>query len=386
MTEMIYGSMSVPVVRESNSNWWYTIDRVMLSAVFLLFAIGLLLSMASSPALAEKNGLAEFYYTQRQFIFGSLALITMLILSRFSPTMVRRLGVLGFFCALIALLALPVIGTNFGKGATRWISLGFASVQPSEFLKPGFVIMIAWLVAAGKMKNGPPGRLMATLLTGFLVTVLALQPDFGQATLLLSAFFAIMFVAGFNYIWMFCVAVIVMLGAQFAYSNSEHVAGRIDSFLSADIDPYTQIGYAANAISNGGFLGAGVGEGTVKYKLPDAHTDFIMAVAAEEYGVLLCWLVTGVFGFIVFRSFMKLMRTGDHFTRFAGVGLTTLLGAQSMINLGVAARLFPTKGMTLPFISYGGSSLVAIGITFGFLLALTRERSTPTPIIQGITR
>ncbi len=375
MTEMIYGSMSVPVKRKEDIGyWWGTIDKPLLIAIFALFAVGLLLSMAASTPLAMKNNLPQFYYVTRQVLFGGMALVTMLILSRLKPQTIRRLGVIGFFIATFVLLLLPLIGTNYGMGAKRWLSLGFASVQPSEFLKPGFAVMIAWLIAAGKTHKGPPGRILATMLTGFLALVLALQPDFGQASLIILSFAAVMFVAGTNFMWIGIVGVVVAFMGQFAYHNSDHVARRINGFLSDEIDPYSQIGYAANAISNGGFFGVGVGEGTVKTHLPDAHTDFIIAVAAEEYGVLLCWIITALFAFIVVRAFFDLMRTKDHFTRLAGVGLVTLIGAQSMINLGVSARLLPTKGMTLPLISYGGSSLVAIGITFGFLLALTRRR------------
>ncbi len=375
MTEMIYGSMSAPAKRKEDVGyWWSSIDRPLLVAILLLFLVGLLLSMAASTPLAIKNKLPQFHYVSRQFVFGLIALSVMFFLSRLNPTSIRRLGVLGFLITAFVLLILPIIGTNYGMGAKRWISLGFASVQPSEFLKPGFVVTVAWLVAAGKTAGGPPGRLIATFVTLFLATILALQPDFGQATLLLVSFAAIMFVAGTNFIWIGGIGLIAFLAGQFAYHNSSHVARRINGFLSGEIDPYSQIGYAANAISNGGLFGVGVGEGSVKANLPDAHTDFIIAVAAEEYGVLMCWFITAIFGFIVIRSFMKLMRTKDHFTRLAGVGLVTAIGAQSMINLGVSARLLPTKGMTLPFVSYGGSSLVAIGITFGFLLALTRFR------------
>lgn len=387
MTEMIYGSMSVPARRKEDVGyWWGTIDRPLMVAIMLLILVGLLLSMAASTPLAIKNDLPQFHYVMRQFVFAILAISTMLFLSRLTPNSIRRLGVLGFLITVFVLLLLPIIGTNYDMGAKRWISLGFASVQPSEFLKPGFVIMVAWLVAAGKTSGGPPGRLIATIMTLFLAGVLAMQPDFGQATLLLVSFAAIMFVGGTNFLWIGGVGLTAFLAGQFAYHNSSHVARRINGFLSGEIDPYSQIGIAANAISNGGLFGVGVGEGSEKTHLPDAHTDFIIAVAAEEYGVLMCWFITALFGFIVIRSFLKLMRTRDNFTRLAGVGLVTLIGAQSMINLGVSARLLPTKGMTLPFVSYGGSSLVAIGITFGFLLALTRFRpGDDLPMQRGKT-
>ena len=373
MTEMVHRSMSMSEPKRMRSGWFSTIDRGILVAILILFVIGLLLSMASTPTLAERLGRGQFYFVIRQLIYGGLALVVMFVLSTFSVTMVRRLGVLGFMGAFMLLLMLPAIGSDFGKGAVRWLSLGFITIQPSEFLKPGFAIIIAWFVAASKVAGGPPGRVLATGLTGFLVIWLALQPDFGQATLILMCFLAVMFVSGFNWIWIASILGVVAFGAQLSYNTSSHVAGRIDSFLAQELDPQSQIGIAANAISNGGLFGAGVGEGTVKNHLPDAHTDFIMAVAAEEYGLFLCLIIMALFAFIVVRSFLILMRTSDIFARLAGVGLVTLFGAQSMINLGVAARLFPTKGMTLPLISYGGSSMLAMGITLGFLLALTRR-------------
>ncbi len=384
MTEMIHRSISLDSPRIERSHWWNTIDRAAISAVLILFSIGLLLSMASTSGLTERLDLPSFYFVVRQLFFGFVALTVMILFSMLTPTYVRRLGVLGFFCATIALFSLPLIGTDFGKGSVRWIDFGVLTVQPSEFLKPGFAIMMAWLITAGRAPNGPPGALIALGFASILIFTLALQPDYGQAAILVTCFFVIMIVGGFNPLYLIGIGAFLALGAQFAYQNSEHVAGRINSFLSQEIDPHTQIGFAANAISNGGLFGAGVGEGTVKYSLPDAHTDFIMAVAAEEYGVILCWAIILLYAFLVVRSLIRLTCTTDMFTRLAGLGLVTLIGVQSMINLGVAARIFPTKGMTLPLISYGGSSLLAIGITLGFLLALTRTRSNAESYSRGL--
>lgn len=374
MTEMVYGSMPRRVSEPLLSRWWRTIDKWTLSAVFALFGIGLLLGLAASVPLASRNGLPPFYYVERQIVFGALALIAMIGCSMLSPQGVRRLGVFGFALAFAALALLPVLGTDFGKGAVRWFSLGFASVQPSEFVKPGFIVLTAWLMAASFDLGGPPGKTMSFALALVLVGFLALQPDFGQSMLVLFGWGVVYFAAGAPFLLISIVLGLIALGGVFAYSHSEHFARRIDGFLAVDIDPRTQIGYATNAIQEGGFFGVGVGEGQVKWALPDAHTDFIIAVAAEEYGLVLVALILAIYAFIVVRSLTRLMRERDLFTRLAGAGLACIFGVQAMINMGVAVRLLPAKGMTLPFVSYGGSSVIAAGITMGFLLALTRAR------------
>ncbi len=374
MTEMVYGSIPARAGEPVLPRWWRTIDKWSLSGVMVLFGIGLLLGLAASVPLAEKNGLDPFYYVTRQGFFGVMALVAMMFTSMMSPDLVRRLGVIGFLLAFVALMLLPVLGTDFGKGATRWYSLGFASFQPSEFLKPGFVIISAWLMAAAQEINGPPGRLYSFVLTIVIVLFLALQPDFGQACLILFAWGVMYFVAGAPITLLTVIGGLVVAGGIFADDVSEHFARRIDGFLAADIDPRTQIGYATNAIQEGGFFGVGVGEGTVKWSLPDAHTDFIIAVAAEEYGLVLVLVIIALYGAITARSLFRLMRERDPFIRLAGTGLACAFGVQALINMGVAVRLLPAKGMTLPFVSYGGSSVIASGIAVGMLLAFTRAR------------
>lgn len=371
---MVFGTVPVRAGEPVLPRWWRTIDKWALSAILMLFGVGMLLGLAASVPLAEKNGLEPFYYVKRQAFFGSLGIIAMLLISMLSPTQVRRIGVIGFFFAFLAILALPVIGTDFGKGAVRWISFGFASVQPSEFLKPGFVIIAAWFMAAAHEVAGPPGRLYSFLLTAFIVVLLALQPDFGQASLVLFSWMVMYFIAGAPIFLLTAIAGLTAAGGLFAYNMSEHFARRINGFLSTEIDPRTQIGYATNAIQEGGFFGVGVGEGTVKWSLPDAHTDFIIAVAAEEYGLILVMIIIALYAIVVVRSLLRLMRERDPFTRLAGSGLACAFGVQALINMGVAVRLLPAKGMTLPFVSYGGSSVIASGIALGFLLALTRTR------------
>lgn len=374
MTEMVYGAVQDQRGEPILPKWWRTIDRWTMSCVLILFVIGLLLGLASSPPLAGRNGFDPFHYVERQALFGGLALIAMLLTSMMSPTLVRRLAVLGFLGAFVALAFLPVFGTDFGKGAVRWYSLGFASLQPSEFLKPGFVVVAAWLLAASQEINGPPGRLWSFALCMAIVGMLVMQPDFGQACLILFGWGVMYFVAGAPMLLLVGMAGVVVLGGMFAYSNSDHFARRIDGFLSQEVDPTTQLGYATNAIREGGLFGVGVGEGQVKWSLPDAHTDFIIAVAAEEYGLILVLIIIALYSIIVVRSLMRLMRERDMFIRLAGTGLACMFGVQAMINMGVAVRLLPAKGMTLPFVSYGGSSLIAGGIAVGMLLAFTRSR------------
>ncbi|MEM6304149.1 MAG: putative lipid II flippase FtsW [Pseudomonadota bacterium] len=375
MTEMVYGA--VPVVRDGEPiipKWWRTVDRWSMGCILMLFACGLLLGLAASVPLASKNGLDPFHYVQRQALFGGLALIVMVLTSMMSPTVVRRLAVLGFICAFVALALLPFFGTDFGKGAMRWYSLGFASVQPSEFLKPGFVVVAAWMMAASLEISGPPGRTWSFALCLSIVLMLALQPDFGQACLVLFGWGVMYFVAGAPIVLLVGMAGAVVIAGTVAYAHSEHFARRIDGFLSVDVDPTTQLGYATNAIREGGLFGVGVGEGEVKWSLPDAHTDFIIAVAAEEYGLVLVLAIIALYTGVVVRSLLRLVRERDPFIRLAGTGLACMFGVQAMINMGVAVRLLPAKGMTLPFVSYGGSSVIASGIAVGMLLAFTRSR------------
>jgi cell division protein FtsW len=371
---MVYGSMPARVGEPVLPRWWRTIDKWSLTCVLVLFGIGMLLGLAASVPLATRNGLDPFHYVQRQAFFGGMAIVAMLGTSMMSPQMVRRLGVLGFAAAFVALALLPFFGTDFGKGAIRWFSLGFASFQPSEFLKPCFVIVCAWLIAASYDVNGPPGKTASFVIALIIVVFLALQPDFGQAMLVLFAWGVMYFVAGAPMLLIVVIVGLAGVGGMFAYNASEHFARRIDGFLTPDVDPRTQLGYAANAIQEGGFFGVGVGEGQVKWSLPDAHTDFIIAVAAEEYGLILVLVIIALYATVTVRSLLRLMKERDPFIRLAGTGLACMFGVQAMINMGVAVRLLPAKGMTLPFVSYGGSSVIAAGLTVGALLAFTRVR------------
>ncbi len=374
MTEMVYGTVPPRPGEAILPRWWRTLDKGTMGAVFGLFAIGLLLGFAASIPLAERNGLPPFHYVQRQIAFGGLGLTVMVIVSMMKVEQVRRLGVMLFLVAFVGLMLLPFFGTDFGKGATRWFSIGFGSIQPAEFLKPGFVVFAAWLLAASHDINGPPGRTTSLAFMLVIVGFLVMQPDYGQAGLILFAWAVMYFIAGAPWLLVLGLFGLTAVGGVIAYNMSHHVANRINGFLSPEIDPRTQLGYATNAIREGGLFGVGVGEGSVKWSLPDAHTDFIIAVAAEEYGLLLVVVIIGLYATITWRSLSRLARDRDIFVRLAGSGLVLLFAAQAVINMGVAVRLLPAKGMTLPFVSYGGSSLLASGLALGILLALTRSR------------
>ena len=352
--------------------WWRGIDRWALAAVLILVAAGLVLALAASPPLAEKNGLWTYHYVARQAVFLTLAVCVMLVVSTASARQLRRGGVLLFLAMLLATAALPWFGTNFGKGAVRWYSLGVGSVQPSEFLKPAFVVTAAWLMAGAAEPGGPPGRVITALLAALIAGLLVMQPDYGQAALILAVWAAMLFVSGVPVIVVVGFGALALAAGLGAYASSEHFAGRINAYLADGVDPNTQLAYAEAAIREGGLFGVGAAQGMVKWTLPDAHTDFIIAVAAEEFGLIAALVVVGLFLFVTLRSLLRLVEVRDVFTRLAGTGLAVLFGLQAFVNVAVAVRLLPAKGMTLPFISYGGSSAIAAGLAMGALLALTR--------------
>ncbi len=375
MTELTF--RSVAAGRSENSvvgDWWHTVDRWTLGAVLVLFALGLVLGLAASPPLAYKNDLWTYHYVARQAVFVVMALGLIATISMFPITWIRRLGVVLFAGALVATMALPWFGTDFGKGATRWYSLGFFSLQPSEFLKPGFVLVSAWLMAGSFERFGPPGRTLSGLAAIGIAAMLALQPDFGQAVLVLAVWATMVFVSGAPILMLLVLGGLIGASGAYAYFNSGHFASRINAYLAAEVDPNTQLAYAQSAIREGGLFGVGAAQGSVKWTLPDAHTDFIIAVAAEEFGLILTLMIIGLYLFITVRALGRLMEERDPFIRLCGTGLAVLFGLQAFVNMAVAIRLLPAKGMTLPFVSYGGSSMLAGAIAMGTLLALTRAR------------
>ena len=392
MTGIVYGPVEVNTGEPVLPQWWGTVDRWTLACIFLLALIGLVMALAASPAIAGRNDLDPFYYFYRQAFFALLALASMVVVSIMSIDLLRRLCILGFVAGTAALVLLPFLGTDFGKDATRWYSLGFVSFQPSEFAKPFFIVTAAWFLSAQGVTATVSGTRISFFLAMIMIGLLVVQPDFGQASLFLAAWMLMYFVAGAPVLILFCLAVATVLGGVAAFNSSEHFARRIVGFLDRDPDPNSQAGYVESAIRSGGNFGVGVGEGKIKWTLPDAHTDYIIAVAAEEYGLMLVLLIVLLFLTITVSSLVRIRRRRDMFTRIAGTGLTSIFALQGLINMGVAARLLPAKGMTLPFVSYGGSSILATAFLMGVLLAFTRARplrdmdSVLGPMDQAVIR
>lgn len=353
--------------------WWWTVDRWTLAALALLIAVGCVLTLAASPAVATRIGLDQFHFVRRQLLFLLPALAAMFTVSLLPPLWIRRIAVVGF-AVFFLLMALTLLAGPEVKGAHRWLHFAGSTLQPSEFVKPCFAVVAAWMFAEQRRDRGLPGNLIALLLYGAVVAVLMLQPDVGMALVVSAVFFAQFFLAGLPMLLVGMLALAGLAGIVAAYSLLPHVASRVDRFLDPSGGDNYQISRAMEAFQSGGLLGRGPGEGAVKSVLPDAHTDFIFAVAGEEFGLLVCLVIVGIFAFIVLRGFARLLAENNFFVMLAGAGLLTQFGLQAIINIGVNLRLMPTKGMTLPFVSYGGSSLVALALGMGMLLALTRSR------------
>jgi cell division protein FtsW len=364
--------MASRVDRGPVATWWWTVDRWYLAAFLSLMVLGVVLSFAASPAVAERIGLDSFHFVERQIMFMIPALIAMIGVSFLSARNVRRLALLILAGSLLLMLAALFIGVEV-KGARRWVALAGVSVQPSEFMKPAFVIICAWLFAEHRRQPEIPGNLFAMILLVLVLALLVAQPDLGQTMLVAGTWGVMFFMAGMPWIWILLLGALGIAGALAAYTVFPHVAGRIDRFLTGEGDTF-QVDTGREAIIRGGWWGQGPGEGTVKRILPDSHTDFIFSVAAEEFGIVLCFVVVALFAFIVLKGLRFALREEDDFTRFAVSGLVILMGFQSVINMSVNLQLMPAKGMTLPFISYGGSSLVAMAISMGMVLALTTRR------------
>ncbi len=355
--------------------WWWTVDRWTLVAILLLMAIGSLLIMAAGPAVAQRIGASDWHFVVRQFIFLPPALAAMLVISLMSPRGVRRIAVIGLVLSYTLLLLTLAIGPEI-KGATRWLALGGLSIQPSEFVKPFFIVVAAWMFSEQKRAEGFPGNSVACLLYAAIAAVLVLQPDFGMTAVVTVVWLAQFFIAGLSMILVVVLGGLVLVGAVTAYLYVPHVTSRVDRFLDPASGDTYQIERAMEAFSTGGLFGRGPGEGAVKRVLPDAHTDFIFAVAGEEFGLFACLLIVLLFAFVTLKGFARLLREDNLFVLLAASGLLIQFALQAVINIGVNLRLLPTKGMTLPFISYGGSSLLALAIGLGMVLALTRSRPT----------
>jgi len=356
--------------------WWWTVDRWTLAAVATLIGFGVILILAASPAAGQRIGLDGFYLAQRHLTLLPLALALMFTVSLLSPRWVKRIAVIGFAAAILLCLLTLFVGAEI-KGATRWITLAGFSLQPSEILKPTFAVVCAWMFAHGAKDPTFPGAWITAGLGLLSVSLLMLQPDVGQTFVLTAVWSVQFFLAGLPMLWVALIAAGVAVGLAGAYFVLPHVAQRIDSFLDPSAGDRYQIQRSMEAFMNGGLFGRGPGEGTVKGLLPDAHSDFIFAVAGEELGLLACLLIVALFAFVVLRGFSRAFHDNSLFVLLATAGLLTQVGLQSLVNMASSLHLIPTKGMTLPFISYGGSSLLALALTLGMVLALTRRRVGP---------
>ncbi len=355
------------------SDWWFTVDRLMFFGMLLLMAAGLLLSFAASPPMAARYDLEPFYFVRRHAMMIPPAVIVMFAASTLSPKMIRRTSLVIFLVGIVMMLLTLWVGSEV-KGAQRWLQIGSLSIQPTEFVKPAFVVLVAWLFHEHQTRKDVPGIELAVFFYIVLATLLVLQPDFGQTLLVTLVWGGLFFMAGMDLVWIFALAIVAIAGLTASYFLVPHVASRIDRFLDPQSGDTYQTDRAIESFLQGGWFGRGPGEGTIKTVLPDAHTDFIFAVAAEEYGIVACMVLVAMFAFIVLRGFAKAANEPDGFIRLAIAGLVMLFGFQAMINLSVNVGLLPAKGMTLPFISHGGTSMLSMGLTAGFILGLTRKR------------
>lgn len=353
------------------ARWWWSVDRPSLGILALIMMIGAVLIIAAGPPAAMRLRIAEeFHFPIRQFIFLAPAIFLIIGVSLLPPLQARRLGVLTFVGALFLMLFALIAGGEI-NGSKRWLDLGVLALQPSEFAKPGFVIAAAWMLAEGARDPKFPGGVVAMGLYAIFSLLLLLQPDFGQWALITAVWAVMFFIAGWSWLWIALLAVVGIGALSAGYFLSSHVAARIDGFLKPDAQETYQVDRALETIANGGLVGRGDAT-PIKTSLPDAHTDFIFAVAGEEFGFVLCALIIVLFAIYVARTMSLAATLRSVFARCAVAGLGAIIGFQAIINIGVSLRALPAKGMTLPFISYGGSSLLATGLTVGLIIALTR--------------
>lgn len=354
------------------SRWWWTVDRLMLVLILALIVLGLWLALTASPAVAERLGLDSMYFVKKQGLFLGVSLCAVLTVSMMSTDLVRRLAIIGFPVTL-ALMALTLVIAPEIKGATRWLPLGSFTLQPSEFLKPVFIVTTAWILSADLNGEKIPAKQISFILYLIVVAFLISQPDFGQTVLVSTVWMGQMALAGLPMTWLMIAGGLGLLGAGLAYALLPHVASRIDRFINPASGDTYQTDKAMEAFGSGGLFGKGPGEGVVKLGLPDAHTDYIFAVIGEEFGAIAGVMLLLLFAGIVVRGLAHLLNEENPFRLLAAAGLIMQFGLQTLINVGVNLAILPSKGMTLPFVSSGGSSMVALAIGMGMTLAFTRR-------------
>ncbi len=354
--------------------WWRGVDQQTMIALSILIGFSLMLVTTTSAAVAEKIGLADNHFSSRQTIFLSIAIIMVIFFSSIEKKWVKRIGIVGFIVSILSLILVKFYGYEV-KGAVRWMRIAGFSYQPSEFMKPCFSVVTGWILSLRYQEDFPSFRVCAILYI-IVAALLITQPDFGMLVLTTAVFAVQLFVGGLPIIWIFVSGVIGLFGVVSAYFLLPHVATRINNFLDPAANENYQVAKSILAFEHGGLYGKGPGEGAIKQHLPDSHTDFIFAVAGEEFGAIICVMLIAVFAFIVLKNLIRLNNEDDKFVQLAAVGIITQFGLQATINMGVTLNLLPTKGMTLPFISYGGSSTIAIALALGMLLGLTKKQTS----------
>ena len=365
--------MASRIEKGALSDWWWTIDRWLVSGFGILFVAGIVIDMAASPPVAARLGLPTFHFVNRQIGYLAATVAVAFVASLFSPRAVRRTAFILYVISMALVCATLVYGAEV-KGARRWINLAGIGIQPSEFVKPAFVILAAWLFSEAAQRKGVPAAILGLALLPATLIPLILQPDIGQTMLISVVWATIFFIAGLHIFWVAGLGGLGAAGVTLAYFFVPHVTARIDRFLNKGSGDTFQVDTAMDSFLSGGWLGRGPGEGVVKRILPDAHADFPFAVAGEEFGIIACIALVMLFMLIVMRALYAAQRSEDPFCRLSCAGLIALFAVQSVINMAVNVQLIPAKGMTLPFVSYGGSSLISLGVALGFLIAVTRRR------------
>jgi cell division protein FtsW len=355
------------------SDWWFSIDHRLLAAVLFLMLAGIVMAFGAGPPAANRLGLPDFHFVERHAMFFLGALAVLLSVSMIGPRGVRRLSLVLCLVGLALMVAALSQGIE-RNGAVRWVHFAGFAFQPSEIVKPGFVVISAWLLAEGAQRRDVPATEFALVLLLVFVGLLALQPDIGQIALIGAVWAGMFLAAGYPLRWMLAIAVAGFAALVASYWTIPHVTKRIDAFMGWGGAMSDQTVIALTAFSQGGWFGRGPGEGMLKTRLPDAHNDYIFAVIGEEYGIAACLLLVGVYAFIALRAGAAALRQHSPFIRVAISGLAMLFGFQALINMAVNVNLLPAKGMTLPFISYGGSSLVSMALAMAMIIALTRRR------------
>lgn len=364
--------------------WWWTVDRWSLAAIVLLMGIGVLLSFAASPAVADRLNLGGFYFAKRHVMMIGPSIFVLVGVSLLTPREVRRLAVMVYSVGLLLLIYTLLAGLEV-KGARRWISLGGFSLQASEFVKPALIVLTSWMIAEKYKNYRFPGMTLSLVFYGLFVCLLMLQPDLGMTVVTTTTLIGQFFIAGMPIFWMALIGGTALMGLVSAYFFFPHVARRIDQFLDpGSVDQHHelyQVHQSLEAFMSGGLFGKGPGEGIVKKHIPDAHADFVFSVAGEEFGLILCFVLVGLFGFVVVRSLARALHETSLFSILATCGLAAQFGLQAIINMSSSLNIIPTKGMTMPFISYGGSSMLALAMGMGMMLSLTRKRHGVTEYI-----